>query len=85
MAELTEEEAWEQAERNTFEDVRFIELDQFVHDEYGIEGEEDEDDRAYILTNTVYGRGNGLEIRKVISAEAVQFEPAVLRFHDLSL
>jgi hypothetical protein len=52
MAELTEEEAWEQAERNTFEDVKFIELDQFVHDEYGIEGEEDEDDRAYILTNT---------------------------------
>lgn len=52
MAELTEEEAWKQAERNTFEDVKFIELDQFVHDEYGIEGEEDEDDRAYILTNT---------------------------------
>ena len=32
--------------------MKFIELDQFVHDEYGIEGEEDEDDRAYILTNT---------------------------------
>lgn len=49
---VTQEEAWRQAEKNTFEHVQIIPLTQFIHNNFGIdENVWERDKEAYILTN----------------------------------
>lgn len=49
---VTQEEAWRQAEKNTFEHVQIIPLTQFIHNNFGVdENVWERDKEVYILTN----------------------------------